>query len=638
MTDQSLEAYIGLGADINKADNTDEMLEVKEGVVSQKMKPLDLDMEDEEIIKLTSAWKKSWEDSGKKAEWEKAGEENEKYWLGDQYDIPKAGKQRAMVDNLIFEATETFLPRATRRNPDPMVEVHSIDRSEETNPGQDAFVKKLKERLVDVADETKVRLKLKTAARHWAIYLLGVIKYGWDLDKDIPTSRAIRPKRIILDPDAIIDEEGYHGDRIGEIRELTAEQILAMEDLTSEGKKKIEEMTKDKKATKINFVEWWTQQYFCWTLGSTVLYKKKNPHWNYQTKRQSTTVDSYGVETPSIEDVEGNNHFSVPKMPYSFLTVYTIGDRPMDNTSLIGQNLSNQDLINKRNRQIDKNVDKQNSGMVVSLARAGLTKPQAAEVNKALRSGKAVAIPDGSPREAIDTYNPGNIPSDVFTQLFDMRSRLRDIFGISGSTPAGVKEESTVRGKIQIAGLDTDRIGGGITEYLELLADEIYNWYTQLLYVYSRAFQFAPGKKPPKLNISVKEGSLLPKDSISIANQALELAGMNRISTKDLYERLEYPNPGEMAANVWLEQNAPQLLYKDNPLVQQAMQQQQMMAEQEMQQEKAEAQINVKEEAAKQTVQAKANIAEEAGEQAVGKQITGKNTEPTNPKLSNIPI
>jgi len=79
------------------------------------------------------------------------------------------------------------------------------------------------------------------------------------------------------------------------------------------------------------------------------------------------------------------------------------------------------------------------------------------------------------------------------------------------------------------------------------------------------------GNIPPKLTISVKEGSLLPKDSISIANQALELARMNKISNIDLYKRLEYPNPDELAANVWLEANAPHILYKDNQMVQEAL-------------------------------------------------------------------
>ena len=40
----------------------------------------------------------------------------------------------------------------------------------------------------------------------------------------------------------------------------------------------------------------------------------------------------------------------------------------------------------------------------------------------------------------------------------------------------------------------------------------------------------------------------------------------------DLYKRLEYANPEELAANMWLETNAPHILFKNNPLVQEAIQ------------------------------------------------------------------
>ena len=126
--------------------------------------------------------------------------------------------------------------------------------------------------------------------------------------------------------------------------------------------------------------------------------------------------------------------------------------------------------------------------------------------------------------------------------------------------------------------MDTDRIGGGISEYLEQLADKVYNWHLQLLYVYDTGFQFVLGARPPKVVISVKEGSLLPKDSTSIANQAIDLGKNGKMALVDMYKRLEYPNPEELAANVWLEINAPHLLYKNNPIVQEAIALQQQAA------------------------------------------------------------
>jgi hypothetical protein len=550
-----------LNADINKQKG--DSLENREGIVSDKLPELALEMEDDEIVKLTSKWEKLWTDSSKRQDWEKQCEENEKYWLGKHHS-PVGEEERAMVDNLIFESLETYLPQMTRRNPEPLV---TLDNREESTPQNEKQIQKTKNYLGDLADKNKLRLKLKKAGRYWALYLLGVAKMGWGLDKDIPVVRIIKPSKLILDPDAFIDEDGYTGDRIGERRKMTASKLISILEPSKQGI--IKDRVKDDLSTEIQFIEWWTPEYMCWKMDSEILLKRKNPHWNYDEQVKTESVDDYGNQTTLEEEVPGLNHFKSPQMPYVFLSVYNIGDRPMDRTSLISQNLSNQDLLNKRNRQIDHNCDNLNGGVVVSQERSGLTPSQARNVTKALRKGGAVIIPSGSPREAIDTYQGSALPGDVFNQLQDTRNRLRDIFGTRGSTPAGLETENTVRGKIMNRGLDTDRIGGGVSEYLEQFADDIYNWFLQLLYVYDNDFRFIKGATPPKVVVSVKEGSLLPKDSITISNQAIDLCTAGKMSTLDMYKRLEFPNPEEMAVNIWLEVNAPQLLYKDNPLIQQ---------------------------------------------------------------------
>lgn len=580
--------YAGLGADINKGPKKGDSVN-EQGAIGPKLPELELDMKDEEIIKLTEVWQKTWEQSPKYSEWKKMGEDNQKYWLGKQFDVPRADTLRPMVDNVIFEALETYLPQATRRNPDPVV---WMDDGQQT---QDEYTTHLKNRLGDLGDKNKLRLKLKDVTRHWAIYLLGVGKFGWDLDKDIPIMRVIRPWKLILDPEAPITSDGYTGTRIGEHRKMEASKlksIIGDGEGTSEAKRKIDEVTKDKDGTEVGFIEWWTPEYFCWTLEKTVLLKRKNPNWNWEGIEMPPAVDDYGQEVPG-QPTEAINHFKSPKMPYAFLTVFSLGDRPMDSTSLITQNLAQQDVINKRNRQIDKNVDSLNGGMVVSLARSGLTEGQAKSVTSALRKGGTVIIPDGAPNDAVQRYPTGSMAAEVFNNLVDMRNRTRDIFGTAGSSAAGLSQETTVRGKILNRAVDTDRIGGGVSEYLEQFADEAYNWFVQLLYVYDEEIQglAAQGQTPPPVVISVKEGSLLPKDSTTIANQAIELASGGKMSTLDLYKRLEYPNPEELAANAWLEQNAPQLLFKGNPLVEEAMgmQQQAAMAQQEQEMQVAQA-------------------------------------------------
>ena len=52
------------------------------------------------------------------------------------------------------------------------------------------------------------------------------------------------------------------------------------------------------------------------------------------------------------------------------------------------------------------------------------------------------------------------------------------------------------------------------------------------------------------------------------ANQAMELAAAGKMSLIDLYKALEKANPEELAANAWLEFNAPEALYHDERIAQ----------------------------------------------------------------------
>ena len=574
MSNIVLDAFYSLSRRLNKVGGDDISAETETGAVSEKFPELKLDMENADLLKLTEKWEDTWKTSGVKTEWDKHGTDNEDYWLGKHFQRPQASKVRDPIDNAIFESVETYLPQMTRRNPEAMVELaKGIKESPETT----AFAEGLKDKLAELADELKLRLKLKKAGRHWAIYLLGAAKMGWDMNKDMPTVKIIRPKKLILDPEATVDEDGYTGTFIGEYRKMEAGTLIKLLEKIGPEAGAIEKVKKDVKealGTSYQFIEWWTDEYLCWTVEKQVLMKKKNPHWNYDSEQEAPYGDDGQPQLnaegkPRMEPVPGINHFAVPGKPFILLSVFNLGKQPVDETSLIGQNLSNQDRINKRVRQIDKNADSMNGGMIVSLARSGLTQPQAKQVTEALRKGGTVSIPDGAPDEAIKRDSAPPLPPDIYNDLNDTRIRLKDLFGTRGSMPSGLEKEKTIGGKLITKGTDTDRIGGGVSEYLEQFADDIYNWFIQLLYVYDEQYI---GKPKPKVKVSVKEGSLLPKDSVTLANQAIELANAGKMALIDLYKQLDYPNPEELAANVWLESNAPEILFPNDQRIQQVIQ------------------------------------------------------------------
>lgn len=590
-TDILVKAYQSLSSPINKLRGKSKDDETEIGVISDKMQDLTITTENSEVIDIWNKREKKWKESEVKTRFDKESKENENYWLGKHFTKPQADTRRPMVDNAIFEALETYLPQVTRRDPEPMVTLGKNE--DQQNADYQAYAKKIQDKLGDIADEVVLRLKLKKMARHWAIYLIGMLKMGYDTNKNIPKIEVIRGSKLIFDPDATVTEDGYTGDYIGEYREMKASDLLAILKQVGEANavKTIDELVKKDTGSEIRFIEWWTNEATYWTLDDTVLLKKKNLHWNWDTE-DKTQVEGellYSEESgdpllhpetgeqmrgPSIDQtntISGINHFTSPDKPYIPLSVFNLGKTPIDDTSLIGQNLANQDVINKRNKQIDKNADSMNGAIGVSLERAGLTKEQAAGIADARRKGGVIAIPTGDVNTAIVSLSSPGLPADVYNNLLDVRNRVRDLFGTRGSSAAGLNSDTTVRGKIMNRSLDTDRIGGGFSEYLEQVADKVYNWCVQLMYVYDP--EFADGQPKPKLKISVKEGSLLPKDSTTIANQAIELSSAGKMSTIDLYKKLDYPNPEELAANVWLEVNAPDVLFEKDPRVQQVLQQ-----------------------------------------------------------------
>jgi hypothetical protein len=431
------------------------------------------------------------------------------------------------------------------------------------------FAKKVTKKLAEIADEIKLRLKLKRAARFNELYLLSVAKIGWDLEKGIPTVVILRPEKMILDPDATVDEMGYTGSYIGEYRMMKADALLSILESNGgeqDGIEAVKEIVdKDELGTDISFIEWWEDDKMFWTMGKNVLLKTKNVNWNDDMQTGQVPAASGPVQPQAAE-----NHFAAPKKPYVFLSVFNLGKQPVDETSNTTQNLPNQDRLNKRNRQIDKAIDKMGGGTVVSLANAGLTQDKVKEVTRALHNGGTVAIPSGRPGDAIEQIVGNGLPNDVYEDKNDIRERIKDLFGIRGSTSGSLNQEKTVRGKYLNSEKDGDRVGGSVTEYLEQFSDDIYNWFVQMLYVHGE-LNAVQGK--PKIKVSVKEGSLLPKDNASIAAEARELAAAGLMSKLDLYKRLDDPNPEETAANAWLEVNAPEVLYGNDPRVAQVIQQ-----------------------------------------------------------------
>ncbi len=541
---------------LNRPENTvggDQKNETKQGVVGQPTGTLSLDMDDEALAKIGKDWIKKWDDSEARTVLEAKQRTNERYYLGAHYTPAEIqSNKRELVDNLIFEAVETFLPVATRENPEPTVETSN-------DPQARMVAKKVEGRLIDLADTLRLKLKIRGAARMWALYYVGIIKLGWSEKRQEIAVEVKRPQLMIFDPDAITNECEYEGEYIGEYKTESAEKIIQR---FPEAADYITKEAKDKMGTKLRYVEFWTPEYVFWQLKDKILGKAKNPHWNYpQDQPAQMSVDEYGMpmQMAPSQTVPGNNHFSEPKIPYAFLSIFNLGKLPFDSTSQIEQVLPQQDLINKRQRQIDRNADGVNGGIAVS--GDAFTQEQAKSAADALRKGNALWVPQGDVNTAYKRDMAPALPDYIYQNLLDGRNELRNLFGTTGLSSQGIKSENTVRGKILIKGTDTDR-ASIVVDHIEQFADYVFNYMVQLMMVYydtPTAVNKTQGSEMLSstemvypLVVSIKDGSMIPKDRLTKRNEAIDLWAARGIDPLSFCEALDMPNPQEAASKLVL--------------------------------------------------------------------------------------
>lgn len=537
----------GLFANINKSGSGDggETIEPEDEYTSKIPK--------DEVLSLHKQWLKDY--AGYYGDIEKLQDKSIAYWLGKQkVDMVDSIEGKDIIVNQLFSAIETFIPIATRANPEPLVKADNSDE------GQN-LAKNVKETLTYQADVQKLRRKLAKATRHWLLYLVGVVEVDYDTEIDDIKTTVLNPKRLVFDKDGYIDEAGlFQGDYFGIKCKASASKLAELFPGSAEY---IRVLTGGKKATKLEYIKWWyrgTDIFFVLN-NNEVLGKFKNPHWNYDG--ETVRIDSE-TNTEIIEQVQGKNHLKKPTAPVVFLSIFNIGLQPHDNTSLIIQNIPQQDQINTRYRQLDKNINSQNNGLVVD-GRV-MTQEQAGEAAGALRRGASIRV-QGNPNEVIVQRQAPQLAGDVWRAVEKAEMNLANIFGTSGSTPSGIKSEETARGKIMVNQMDASRIGGGVTEYIEQVADTIYNLWVQMMFVHydnehyvnilgqqegTDLVALSNSNFTKSLTVTVKEGTLIPKDPLTQRNEAIDLWSANAIDPLNLYKKLDFADPNSAAQSLIL--------------------------------------------------------------------------------------
>jgi hypothetical protein len=257
----------------NKADDSGSLKDP----VGSLVDALELKMTDEELIEIKTGWEQEYAPYGGKIEARQ--NRNKTNYLGLQQGNG-AENDLPVASNLLFEAEETFIPQALAKNPEPVV------WSDNTEEGK-AESNDIKTMLQYHADTLVLNRTMGIMLRHWSLYLVGIIKHGWDAKgKDI-TSSVRNPKNFIFDPKGYVDVKGcFVGAFLGERIESSAQEIV---DMFPNSKDYILLKVSKKMGTRVVRTEWWTDDYCFTTLFDKVLDKHKNEFFK-RTKKDSMRI------------------------------------------------------------------------------------------------------------------------------------------------------------------------------------------------------------------------------------------------------------------------------------------------------------------------------------------------------------
>ena len=573
MADQFTQNILGVSdlvtSDTNKVPESD--IHSKEGQTGERYDALAFNLDDAKLLKLRDDYEKRY--APYEGKMKKIWERNLESYLGKKKDGTWLDGDEPLAANLQFEAEETFLAAALAKNPEPVV---YCDNSEEGNN----IAGDVKTMLAFHSDQLVIKRKLALVVRQWSIYHLGVLKYGWNTvnvdgeDRGDVTVENRRIQDFIFDPQGYVNAHGEFVGGMGERIKVTAEKLIEM---FPKHKDYINLEVDGMLGTEVTYTEWWSadEKFTFTTFKEKVLDKHKNQYYNYPQPAIDILTGQPQIDPntgqPVLSTSKGN-HFSQPKKPYTFLSVYSLQEQPHDVTGLIEQNIANQKKISKRSEQIDINVSQSNNGYAFS--ENNFNAETAKQAANARRKGNPIIVPSGGPMgEAIMPLPAQDMPASIFNEVEMSKNDLRASWGINGITAQKPEEDQTARGMIINQSNDTSRIGGGIGDALEQVADSCFNWLTQLYYVFYDEPHFAAIMGNAKaveyvtlsamsmgrqLIVSVSPDSLKPKDEVTQINLAQALFDKGAIGPKTLLKMLDFPDPDEAAADG--------VLYKMDPM------------------------------------------------------------------------
>lgn len=493
----------------------------------------------------------------------KEGKINESYWGRDHFKYlttPLRWHMSRIIQNVVYMGVETMVPIITSKPAEPIITIAGEEEdSDEAKTFTDALQEVLLAKYYDI-DYPQQEL-MEMLARHLLLYKVGIPKIIWEESIDDFYLEWIHPHKVVISPDGHYPQDVW----VAQYLEKPFKDLLDMfpdkEDdissnifpgLTREAAMKFGN-------TPIGFWEYQPDngKYVVWKMRDVILQKKLNPYIKWTEDKKF--------------DREAN-HFDYSHKTIMFLNSQKLGRYVWDDTTPVSQVLPIQDGINLMQRIITDTARDQGIliGAEEMIDRDELYKYTGAPNDK-------LSVKGADPTKALFRLPPKELQAFVQNNLQHLINMADNIMGTHATT-RGERSGNTTATQDQLAKeSDYGRIDQ-IVRGIERLFTSIYNWEVQMMLVKyePKHFERYIGKEKGQklydqlheynkkgIKIIVKPGSTLPTDKNSQRAEALGLAKMNRISNLDLFKRMDFANPMELAKNIWLEANKPEELYKD---------------------------------------------------------------------------
>lgn len=490
---------------------------------------------DTDLLNLSSVWKQmSAEITG---DIKKIGEKGRAYYIGVYPSDMMVDEDRSVVSvNRIFTNLETIIPMATSKPAVPVVyPAQDTEKSKEYASLHQKVITALYKKL-------DIQSIIEKMVRHNQIFTVSCIKYG--IKNNRITTDYIYPTNLILDPNATnIDDSEYIGEKI----KVVASDLIAH---YPKHKKFITQQVWWKLGTPVEVIEWWTDDMAFVEYEGKIITKKKNPHFHYGEDK--AVMDEFGKVT--MQDTR-YNFFEKPKKPYILMQVYNLGNQIPDETTPLHQSIGLQDSINNRKRQIGDNAE-----IIWNPIRTfkGFTATQIDAIQNGLDAGDAIFMAEW---QDVGYVQAEPLPAYITNDMADSKAEVDNLFGTHSTTRGERNEQETARGREILRAGDEDR-QSTIGRSIERMLAELYRAWTHLIKVYYVEAQLMPimGKDKATeylkvsreniedwMEVEVQAWSTLPDDKTAIAKQAMDLRGLQSITTEKLYEKLGWENPVEEA-------------------------------------------------------------------------------------------